>query len=172
MQKEPCRARKGGTITTAMQLFNLAELFARLAPAARLLGIDPGTRRIGLALSDVSLLLASPYGSLERRRLSENAAEIAALAAKEGVGGLVVGWPLSLDGSEGRAAQSARDWAAALAEATGLPATLWDERFSTVAALRMLTEEADLSRRRRAEVTDRVAAALMLQNALDAHRAA
>ncbi len=155
-----------------MQLFNLAELCARLAPAARLLGIDPGARRIGLALSDVSLLLASPYGSLERRKLAENAAEITALATKEGVGGLVVGWPLAMNGTEGRAAQSARDWAAALAGATGLPATLWDERLTTAAALRMLIEQADLSRKRRAAVTDRVAAALMLQTALDAHRAA
>lgn len=155
-----------------MQLFNLAELCARLAPHARLLGIDPGAKRIGLALSDVSLLLASPYGSLERRKLAENAAEIAALAEKEGVGGLVVGWPLSLNGTEGRAAQSARDWASALARATGLPTTLWDERFTTTAALRMLIDQADLSRKRRAEVTDRVAAALMLQGALDTHRAA
>jgi putative pre-16S rRNA nuclease len=155
-----------------MSLFNLAELFARLQPAARLLGIDPGARRIGLALSDVSLLLASPYGSLARRRLAENAAEIAALAAREGVGGLVVGWPLSLDGREGPAGQSARDWAGALAEATRLPATLWDERLTTAAALRILIEEADLSRKRRAAATDRVAAALILQGALDAHRAA
>ncbi|MDA8049488.1 MAG: Holliday junction resolvase RuvX [Rhodospirillales bacterium] len=155
-----------------MHVFNLAEMFSRLAPAARLLGLDPGARRIGLALSDVSLLLASPYGSLARRRLKENAAEITVLAAREGVGGLVVGWPLALDGEEGPAAQSARDWAGALAEATGLPVTLWDERFSTAAALRMLIEEADLSRKRRAEATDRVAAALMLQGALDAHRAA
>jgi putative holliday junction resolvase len=153
-----------------MPLFNLAELCVRLAPNARLLGIDPGTRRIGLALSDVSLLLATPYGSLARRKLAENAAEINALAEKEGVGGLVVGWPLALDGSEGRAAQSVRDWADALTQATGLPATLWDERFTTAAALRTLIEDADLSRKRRAAVTDRVAAALMLQGALDAHR--
>jgi len=153
-----------------MPLFNLAELFARLAPEARLLGIDPGARRIGLALSDVSLLLASPYGSLARGKLAQNAAEITALARKEGVGGLVVGWPLDLDGTVGRAAQAARDWAAALADATGLPATLWDERLTTEAALRLLIGQADLSRKRRAEVTDRVAAALILQAALDARR--
>ncbi len=155
-----------------MRLFNLAELFGRLAPTERLLGLDPGARRIGLALSDVSLLLASPYGSLPRRRMAENAAEIRSLKEREKVGGMVVGWPLTLAGEEGRAAQSARDWAAALAEATGLPAMLWDERLSTAAAIRMLIEEADLSRKRRAQVTDQVAAALILQGALDAHRAA
>ncbi len=155
-----------------MRLFNLAELFGRLAPTERLLGLDPGARRIGLALSDVSLLLASPYGSLPRRRMAENAAEIRALKEREKVGGMVVGWPLTLDGEEGRAAQSARDWASALAEATELPAMLWDERLSTAAAIRMLIDEADLSRKRRAQVTDQVAAALILQGALDAHRAA
>ena len=164
--------REARTITIAMRLFNLAELFAGLKPAARLFGIDPGQRRIGLALSDVSLLLATPYGSLKRRRLQDNAAEIGALAAKEGVGGLVVGWPLDGDGSEGPAAQAARDWATALASATGLPVTLWDERYSTAEALRMLTTQADLSRKRREAVTDRVAAAIILQAALDAHRAA
>jgi putative Holliday junction resolvase len=153
-----------------MLLFNLAELFARLAPEARLLGIDPGARRIGLALSDVSLLLATPYGTLARGKLAQNAAEITALARKEGVGGLVIGWPLDLDGTEGRAAQSARDWAQALADATALPTSLWDERLTTEAALRLLIDEADLSRKRRTEVTDRVAAALILQAALDARR--
>ncbi len=156
----------------AMPLFNLAELCARLAPNARLLGIDPGTRRIGLALSDVSLLLATPYGSLARRKLAQNAAEITALAQKEGIGGLVVGWPLAPDGSEGPAAQSARDWAVALSDTAGLPATLWDERFTTAEAIRILIEDADLSRKRRAEVTDRVAATLILQSALDSRRPA
>lgn len=153
-----------------MPLINLAELFARLAPRARLLGLDPGTRRIGLALSDVSLLVASPYGSLQRRRLSENAAEISLLAAREGVGGLVIGWPLALDGREGPAGQSVRDWALALSERTSLPAALWDERLTTLAANRMLIGEADLSRKRRAQATDKVAAALILQAALDVRR--
>ena len=102
----------------------------------RLLGIDPGARTIGLALSDVSLLLASPYGSLRRARLRANAAEIAAIAAREGAGGLVVGLPLSMDGTAGPAAQAARDWTLALSDATALPAALWDERLSTAAVQR------------------------------------
>lgn len=151
-----------------MSLFNLTDLFASLAPEARLLGIDPGRRRIGLALSDVTRTIASPYAELARRALKENAGEISLLAKREGVGGLVVGWPLSLDGGEGPAAQAARDWATALTRAVGLPAALWDERLSSVAAHRLLVGEADLSRKKRLRATDKVAAALILQNALDA----
>ncbi len=153
-----------------MAVFNMAELRARLAKGARLLGIDPGARVIGLALSDVSCLLASPYGSLRRGKLGANAGEISRIAIKEGAGGLVVGLPLSLDGTLGPAAQSARDWTLALAEATGLPAANFDERLSSAAVNRMLIGEADLTRRRRAEVVDRAAAAYMLQAALDASR--
>ena len=93
-----------------------------------------------MALSDVSLTLATPYGSLRRGKLRDNAAEIAAIARKEGAGGLVVGLPLSMDGSVGPAAQAARDWALALSEATGLPAAMWDERLSSAAVNRFLVE--------------------------------
>ncbi|MGC8470009.1 MAG: Holliday junction resolvase RuvX [Acetobacteraceae bacterium] len=151
-----------------MTLINLPDLRARLGRGERLLGIDPGSRTIGLALSDVSLLLASPYGSLRRGKLSANAAEVRAIAAREGVGGLVVGLPLSLSGEFGPAAQAARDWALALATASALPASLWDERLSTAAVERFLIEEMDTSRARRAQVRDKLAAAYMLQGALDA----
>lgn len=151
-----------------MPLFNLTELLAGLTRDERLIGIDPGAKTIGLALSDVRRTLASPYGSLRRRKLRENAAEIAAIARKEGAGGLVVGLPLSMDGSLGPAAQAARDWAGALAEATGLPAAMWDERLSSAAANRFLIGEADLSRAKRAASVDRLAAAWTLQAALDA----
>jgi putative Holliday junction resolvase len=150
-----------------MALFNLPEMRAHLARNQRLIGIDPGRRMIGVALSDVSLTLASPYGSLKRGKLRDNAAEIAANAAREGAGGLVVGLPLSMDGSVGPAAQAARDWASALSEATALPAAMWDERLSTTAVNRFLIGEADLSRKRRAEAVDRMAAAWLLQGALD-----
>ncbi|MBN8891347.1 MAG: crossover junction endodeoxyribonuclease RuvA [Rhodospirillales bacterium 70-18] len=153
-----------------MPLFNMTDLRARLAPGQRLLGLDPGSRTIGVALSDVTLLLASPYGSVKRSKLSANAAEIARIARKEGAGGLVVGLPLSLDGTAGPAAQAARDWTHALSAATALPAALWDERLSSAAVNRFLIAEADMTRRRRAEVVDRMAAAYMLQAALDASR--
>ena len=96
-----------------MPLFNIADLRGGLARGQRLIGLDPGTKTIGVALSDVSLLLASPYGSLRRGKLGQTAAELAAVARREGAGGLVVGWPLSMDGSMGPAAQAVRDWALA-----------------------------------------------------------
>jgi putative holliday junction resolvase len=153
-----------------MALFNLRDLRATLTRHQRLIGLDPGERTIGVALSDVGLSLASPYDSIKRGRLRDNAAEIVAIARKEGAGGLVVGLPLSMDGSIGPAAQAARDWALALSEAIDLPATLWDERLSSVAANRFLIEQADLTRRKRAAAVDRMAAAWMLQAALDASR--
>jgi putative Holliday junction resolvase len=159
---------KRGTITTRMALFNMKDLRAALGRDQRLIGLDPGSRTIGVALSDVRLSLASPYGSLKRSKLKANAIEIGAIARKEGAGGLVVGLPLSMDGSFGPAAQAARDWTFALSEATGLPAALWDERLSSSAVNRFLIGEMDVSRRKRAEAVDRMAAAWMLQAALDA----
>ncbi|HUZ63857.1 MAG TPA: Holliday junction resolvase RuvX [Acetobacteraceae bacterium] len=153
-----------------MPLFNLTGLLAMLTRHQRLIGLDPGSKTIGVALSDVTLLLASPYGSLRRGRLRVNAAEVAAIARKEGAGGLVMGWPLSMDGSIGPAAQAARDWALALSDATALPTALWDERLSTASVNRFLIDEADLGRRKRAAVVDRNAAAFILQSALDAAR--
>lgn len=162
-----------------MALFNLTDLPARLAAlratlprGARLLGLDPGARSIGVALSDVGLLLASPYAQLPRRKLAQNAAEIAAIAGREGAAGLIVGLPLSMDGSFGPAAQAARDWTRALSELTGLPAALWDERLSSAAVNRMLIDEMDATRSRRAAAVDKLAAAYLLQSALDASRPA
>jgi putative Holliday junction resolvase len=153
-----------------MAIINLKDLRAGLGREKRLIGLDPGSRTIGVALSDVMLMLASPYGSLKRGKLSVNAAEIAAIAQKEGAGGLVVGLPLSMDGTMGPAAQAAKDWARAISEVTGLPCALFDERMSSAAVNRMLIGEADLSRGKRAAAVDRVAAAWMLQAALDASR--
>ena len=132
-----------------MPLFNLTDLRARLPRDSRLLGIDPGARTLGLALSDVSLMLASPHAQIARAKLSANAREITALARSLGAAGLVVGLPLSLDGSFG-------------------PAALWDERLSSSAVNRFLIGEADMTRKRRAAVVDQMAAAYMLQGALDA----
>jgi putative Holliday junction resolvase len=153
-----------------MALFNLTELRARLTRDQRLIGLDPGAKTIGVALTDVRLTLASPYASLRRAKLRDNAAEVLAIARKEGAGGLVVGLPLSMDGTAGPAAQAARDWTLALSDVTGLPAALWDERLSSAAVNRVLIAEADMTRKRRAEVVDRMAAAYLLQAALDASR--
>lgn len=162
MASEPAR-----TITASMAIINLTTLLEGLAPGQCLLGIDPGGRTIGLALSDMRRRLAGPYGSLRRGRLRINAAEILAIAAREGVGGLVVGLPLSMDGSFGPAAQAARDWARDLSAATNLPAAMQDERLSTAAAQSFLIEQTGLNHRRRAGVIDQMAAAAILQAALD-----
>jgi putative Holliday junction resolvase len=150
-----------------MPLFNLADLLAALPPGTRLIGLDPGARRIGIALSDVNRRLASPYGTLLRGRLKQNAADIAAIAAREGAGGLVVGMPLAEDQKIGPAAQAARDWAHAISAATGLPAAMQDESLTTFEAHESMIEEADLSRARRTKIIDKVAAAAILQAALD-----
>ncbi len=153
-----------------MPLFNMAELRAAIPAGQRLIGLDPGAKVIGVALSDVRLMLASPYGSLRRGKLSAAAAEALAIARKEGAAGLVVGWPLSMDGTMGPAAQAVRDWARALSDLAGLPAALWDERLSSSAVNRFLIGEMDLTRRKRAAVVDSMAAAYTLQAALDASR--
>ena len=153
-----------------MPLFNVAELRAGLAPGQRLIGIDPGTRVIGVALSDVTCLLATPWGALKRGKLGVVAAELKKIGRQESVGGLVVGWPLSMDGTMGPAAQAARDWALALSDATGWPAAMWDERLSSSAVNRFLIDELDATRRKRAAVVDSMAAAYILQAALDASR--
>lgn len=151
-----------------MALFPMAQLRASLPRGARLLGLDPGAKTIGLALSDVSLMLASPYGSLKRAKLSVNAREMAAIAAKQGVGGLVAGLPLEMDGRFGPAAQAAKDWAMAMGDAVGLPVALWDERLSSAAVNRAMIGEADMTRAKRAAAVDAAAAAYTLQSALDA----
>jgi putative Holliday junction resolvase len=144
-----------------------AKAFARaLERGARLIGIDLGTKTLGLALSDVTRSIASGLTTLQRTRFAADAARLLALAAEHGVGGFVIGLPINLDGSQGPRAQATRAFARNLARLTPLPMLLWDERLSTAAAERSLLE-ADASRKRRAEVIDKVAATLILQSALD-----
>lgn len=152
-----------------MPVFNMRDLRAALPRHARLIGLDPGAKLVGVALSDVSLLLATPYVALPRGKLGKLAAEVAAIARKEGAGGLVVGLPLSMDGSFGPAAQAAKDFGRDLAAAAGLPVAFWDERLSSAAVNRAMIE-ADLTRAKRAKAVDAAAAAYMLQAALDASR--
>ncbi len=141
-----------------------------LARQACLIGLDPGTVRVGLAVSDVGLMLATPAGTMLRGKLALNAEQITALAKQTGAGGLVVGLPLEMDGRFGPAAQAAKDWARAIAAGVGLPVATWDERLSSAAVNRMLIAEGDLTRAQRARAIDGAAAAYMLQAALDATR--
>lgn len=155
-----------------MPLLDLPSLIASLAPNARLIGLDPGARVIGVALSDPGRMIATPAASLRRGKLAAAADWLGALARKEGAGGMIIGLPLSMDGSFGPAAQAARDWGRALSDATGLPAALWDERLSSSAVNRFLIDQADMTRARRAAIVDSMAAAYVLQAALDAARGA
>ena len=145
------------------------EFVAYLAPGARLIGIDVGSKTLGLALSDATRSIASGLVTLRRSRLADDLRQLLDLSEKHGAGGFVVGLPLNLDGSGGPRVQATRAFVRTLAKATPLPVLYWDERLSTVAAERTLLE-ADLSRRRRAEVIDKVAATLILQGALDRMR--
>ena len=139
---------------------------ALLAPGRALMGLDLGTRTIGVAVSDTWRRIASPLETVRRTKFGADAAALLALAAARGIGGLVLGLPRNMDGSEGPRAQSTRAFARNLAGLTELPITFWDERLSTVAAERALLE-ADASRKRRAEVIDHVAAGYILQGFLD-----
>ncbi|MFT9399459.1 Holliday junction resolvase RuvX [Acetobacter sp.] len=150
-----------------MTLLTLTDLAATLPRHARLLGVDPGRKQVGLALSDVSRVVASPFQTVKRGKLTAMVAHIRQIAQQQEVAGMIVGIPLSLDGSFGPAAQAAKDWAMALSDQTGLPTCLWDERLSSSAVNRMLIKEADLSRKKREGVVDQLAAAYILQAALD-----
>jgi len=155
---------KRGGIEKHMLVTDLAGL--RLAPGARLLGLDLGEKTIGLALSDTSCSIATPMQTLKRGKFSADAARLYNIISVEGVGGLVVGLPLNMDGSDGPSAQSARAFARNWAGRSEVPVMFWDERLSTSAVTRTLIE-ADASRRRRREVVDKMAAAYILQGMLD-----
>lgn len=150
-------------------IFSLDDLKAALTPGRRLLGLDLGEKTIGLALSDTTLSVATPMQTLDRGKFTADAAALEKIAADQGVGGLVIGLPLNMDGSEGPSAQSARAFARNFAMRSALPVALCDERLSTAAVTRTLLE-ADASRKRRAALVDKMAAAYILQGALDRMR--
>jgi len=139
---------------------------AALPEGGVLMGLDPGTKTIGLALCDAGWRYASPATTITRRKFRDDKAEIAALVAARSVRGLVIGLPLNMDGSDSPRAQAARAMARNLSD-LALPILMWDERWSTVAATRAMIDQ-DMSRARRAERIDAHAAALILQGAIDA----
>jgi len=149
-----------------MPICNPSDLKRLLKPGERLIGLDVGTKTVGMALSDTTLLVATPYDTIRRTRFQADAARLVAELARHKVGGIVVGLPVSLDGSEGPRAQSVRQFARNLLERLDLPLAFWDERMSTAAVEREMIA-ADLSRKRRAEIIDKVAAAYILQGLLD-----
>ena len=144
-----------------------AATFAAALPRfGALMGLDLGTKTIGLAVSDRMRRVASPLHTVKRVKFGVDAEALLKVAAEREVAGLVLGLPLNMDGSEGPRVQSTRAFARNLSRLTELPIAFWDERLSTVAAERALLE-ADTSRRRRAEVIDHVAAGVILQGLLD-----
>ena len=145
---------------------DFADFAATLAPGAALIGLDLGERTIGVAASDGLRSVASPLVTIRRKKFGADAEALLALAAERRIGGIVLGLPRNMDGTEGPRCQSTRAFARNLSRLTDLPIGFWDERLSTVAAERALLE-ADTSRRRRAEVIDNVAASYILQGALD-----
>lgn len=147
-------------------MLDIVDLAPNLRPMQRLMGIDLGTKTIGLAVSDVERRLATPLLTIRRTKFAADAAQLLQQADRFGVAGLVIGLPLNMDGSEGPRAQSTRAFARNCAALTALPFIYWDERLSTAAVTRSLVEQ-DVSRARRAEVVDRMAAAYILQGALD-----
>jgi putative holliday junction resolvase len=130
------------------------------------MGLDVGTKTIGLALSDTRRIIATPLETIRRRRFREDMARLSALIEAHGVAGLVIGLPLTLAGTDGPQTQSIRQFARNLVALRDLPVVLWDERLSTAAVTREMIA-ADITRKRRSEIVDRVAAAYILQGCLD-----
>ncbi len=144
-----------------------AERFAAALPArGALIGIDPGEKTIGIAVCDPGWRIASPLLGLKKAKFKENGPAIAKLCSDNNAAGIVIGLPLNMDGSAGPKAQAARAFARNLAGIIDLPILLWDERLSTAAVQRAMID-ADTSRKKRAEIVDKVAAAYILQGALD-----
>lgn len=144
---------------------------AALPPAGKILGLDLGTKTIGVAISDGMRYSATPLETIRRTKFTQDAERIIELVAENGVVGLILGLPLNMDGTEGPRVQSTRAFARNLAAKLNLPIAFWDERLSTSAVTRMMIE-ADLRRDRRAEVVDKLAASYILQGALDRLRRA
>ncbi len=151
---------------TAPVLDRIENFAPLLDGQARLMGLDLGTKTIGLALSDVMRSVASPLETIRRKKFSVDAAALLQRAEEHEAGGFVLGLPVNMNGTEGPRAQSTRAFARNLSALTDLPILLWDERLSTAAVTRTLLE-ADTSRKRRGELVDKLAAAYILQGALD-----
>jgi len=150
-----------------MPVVDLASLKQVLAREQRLMGLDVGTKTVGVAVSDVSRSIATPLETIERKKFNPTAQRLIELADAHKIGALIVGLPLQMDGSEGPRCQSVRDFAHELLKRRDMALAFHDERLSTAAVERVLIGDADMSRKRRGEVVDRAAAAYILQGALD-----
>ena len=150
-----------------MPILDLLDLPAALPPYAPIVGLDPGEKTIGVAVSDVTRTVASPLETIEKVQFTKDAARLFQLMESRGAVGIVIGLPMNMDGTEGARAQSNRALARNLLRLKDIPIAFWDERLSTAAVTRVLIEEHDVNRKRRAEVVDKMAAAWILQGALE-----
>lgn len=155
-----------------MPVVSIKELKSYLPPKTRLLGVDHGEKTLGLALSNPELTLATPFKTLDRTKFTENARQLATIAQEYGVRGFVIGLPRHMNGDEGKRAESVRSFGQNLINAKDILGfdpviAFWDERLSTSAVERFLIKEADVSRKRRDDVVDKLAAQHILQGALD-----
>ena len=156
-----------------MAIRNPQALKALLTPGQRLLGLDLGEKTIGVAISDPGLKVASPIDTIRRTKFTEDVKQLAKLMLGRAVGGIVMGLPVNMDGTQGPRCQSVRHFAENLIKRADLlggevEIAFWDERMSTVAVNRFLIGEADMTRGKRAQAVDKMAAAYILQGALDA----
>jgi len=150
-----------------MPILSLPEFAAALAATGALIGLDPGEKRIGVAVSDPGRLIASPIDTIARGKFAADAVRVFEAYDKRRCAGVVVGLPLNMDGSSGPSAQAARAFARNLLAVRDVALLLWDERLTTAAVTRTLVD-ADSSRKRRGEIVDKIAAGYMLQGLLDA----
>jgi len=150
-----------------MAILDLLDLPAALPAYAPIVGLDPGEKTIGVAVSDVTRTVASPLETIEKVQFTKDAARLFQLMESRGAAGIVIGLPMNMDGTEGARAQSNRALARNLLRLKDIPIAFWDERLSTAAVTRVLIDEHDVNRKRRAEVVDKMAAAWILQGALE-----
>lgn len=153
-----------------MAICKPVEIKGKLSKGQVVLGLDVGTKTVGLAIADVGHMIASPASTIARTKFSRDWEALEKIINERNVGALVVGLPLEMSGAEGTRAQSVRSFVDEVLKRRDLPVAFWDERLSTAAVERMLTDEADLSRKRRGELVDKAAAAYILQGFLDANR--
>ena len=149
-----------------MPIFKSDEFLLNILPKTRLLGIDPGTKTLGIAVSDSNLMVASPITTIKRKKINIDIRELLILVEEYTVAGIVIGWPLNMDGSIGPRCDSVRDFIKSLLNIKDLPILLQDERMSTMAIVKPMIK-ADLSRKKRSSRTDQLAACWILQSALD-----
>ncbi|ATQ42679.1 Holliday junction resolvase RuvX [Caulobacter mirabilis] len=153
-----------------MPVLDITELAAALPQYAPVVGLDPGEKTIGVAVSDATRMVASPLETIQKKKFTQDAERLFALMESRGALGIVIGLPMNMDGTEGTRAQSNRALARNILRLKDLPIAFWDERLSSAAVNRMLIDEFDTTRQRRSEAVDKLAATWILQGALDRMR--